>query len=157
MQRLAVVGFGDIARRAAPLLERRFALVPLGRRFAFDLDQPETLLLDLADALLYCAPPPAIGDRDTRMANLLAALERTQVAPERVVYLSTSGVYGDCDGQLVDESRPVNPETPRARRRADAETQLRDRCAARGSVLIILRVPGIYSPDRLPLERLRQR
>src|SRR5437868_3866094 len=156
MQRLLVVGFGDIARRAAPLLERRFTLARLSRRSGFDLDQPETLELAAADALLHCAPPPAAGDRDTRTLNLLSALERND-APRRVVYLSTSGVYGDCGGALVDEARPINPQTPRARRRADAETELSRWCAAHGATLIILRVPGIYAAERLPLERLRER
>src|SRR5947207_3189790 len=75
MQRLLVVGFGDIARRAAPLLEQRFTVVPLSRRCGFDLDQPATLELPAADALLHCAPPPAMGERDTRTLNLLLALE----------------------------------------------------------------------------------
>ena len=154
MQRLLVVGFGDIARRAAPLLERRFTLVALSRRAGFDLDEPATLGLPAADALLHCAPPPAAGERDTRTLNLLSALERNE-APRRVVYLSTSGVYGDCGGALVDEARPLNPQTPRARRRADAEAQLERWCATHVAALIILRVPGIYASDRLPLERLR--
>jgi len=154
MQRLLVVGFGDIARRAAPALERRFNLVPLSRRAGFDLDQLATLGLPTADALLHCAPPPAAGERDTRTLNLLSALERT-AAPRRVVYLSTSGVYGDCGGTLVDEARPLDPQTPRARRRVDAEAQLARWCATHGAALVVLRVPGIYAIDRLPLERLR--
>ena len=156
MQRLLVVGFGDIARRAAALLERRFTLVPLSRRCGFDLDQPATLDLAAADALLHCAPPPAVGERDTRTLSLLSALERTDV-PRRVVYLSTSGVYGDCGGVLIDEARPLNPQTPRARRRADAEAQLSRWASTHGVALIILRVPGVYAADRLPLERLRER
>src|SRR3954469_23420019 len=132
MQRLLVVGFGDIARRAAPLLERRFALAPLSRRCGFDLDQPAAVDLPPADALLHCAPPPAVGERDTRTLNLLSALERND-APRRVVYLSTSGVYGDCGGALVDEARPLHPQTPRARRRADAEAQLGRWCATHGA------------------------
>src|SRR5438067_7850840 len=154
MQRLLVVGFGDIARRAAPLLERRFTLAALSRRAGFDLDEPATLGLPAADALLHCAPPPAAGDRDTRTLNLLSALERNE-APRRVVYLSTSGVYGDCGGTLVDEARPLDPQTPRARRRVDAEAQLARWCATHGAALVVLRVPGIYAIDRLPLERLR--
>jgi nucleoside-diphosphate-sugar epimerase len=152
MQRLAVVGFGDIARRAAPLLERRFALERLARDAGFDLDQPATLRLQPAEALLHCVPPPACGERDTRTTNLLASLDW---APRRLVYLSTSGVYGDCNGALVDEQRPPNPQTARAKRRADAEAQLQRWCVARGTALIILRLPGIYASDRLPLERLR--
>jgi len=152
MQRLAVVGFGDIARRAAPLLERRFALERLSRSSGFDLDSAAARDVSPADALLHCVSPPPSGEWDTRTANLLASLGW---APRRLVYLSTSGVYGDCDGALVDEQRPLNPQTPRARRRADAEAQLQRWCTARGTALVILRVPGIYAADRLPLERLR--
>jgi len=72
------------------------------------------------------------------------------------VYLSTSGVYGDCGGARVDESRPLAPETERARRRVDAEQALQEWGAERGIEVVILRVPGIYAADRLPLERLRQ-
>src|SRR5262245_44870402 len=76
--------------------------------------------------------------------------------PRRIVYLSTSGVYGDCGGDRVDESRPLAPQTERARRRLDAEQALGEWRAERGVEVVILRVPGIYAADRLPLERLRQ-
>lgn len=155
MKRLLVAGFGDIARRAAPDLERVFGIDRLSRRFGRDLDQPETLQIEGANALLHCAPPPASGDTDTRTANLLAALAKGSILPGRIVYVSTSGVYGDCSGAHVDESRPLAPRTPRARRRADAERQLTAWCAAHGAKLVILRAPGIYAVDRLPLERLR--
>lgn len=155
MKRLLVAGFGDVARRAAPELERSFRVDRLSRRLGRDLDRPETLRIEGAEALLHCAPPPASGETDTRTANLLAALAKASILPSHVVYVSTSGVYGDCQGELVDESRPVAPRTPRARRRVDAERQLAAWCAARGAKLIVLRAPGIYAADRLPLERLR--
>lgn len=156
MKKLLIVGFGDIARRAAPLLERRFTLVPLSRRHGTDLDRPETLAkLETGDALLHCAPPPARGTADPRTANLLESLESAGILPARFVYVSTSGVYGDCGGARVDEARPLRPQTDRARRRADAEAQIARWCGARGIPLLILRVPGIYAEDRLPLERLR--
>jgi len=155
VKRLLVAGFGDIARRAAPELERSFRVDKLSRSLGRDLDRSETLALQGAHALLHCAPPPASGNTDTRSANLLAALAKASILPSRVVYVSTSGVYGDCGGERVDESRPLAPRTPRAHRRADAEQQLAQWCATRGAKLIVLRVPGIYSADRLPLERLR--
>jgi nucleoside-diphosphate-sugar epimerase len=155
MDRLLVAGFGDIARRALPLLERRFEIAPLSRRHGFDLDRPETLALDSAAALLHCAPPPPRGRTDSRTAHLLAALEKSSILPARVVYVSTSGVYGDCGGALVEESRPLNPMTERAARRVDAEAQLARWCSARGAALVVLRAPGIYAAERLPLERLR--
>jgi nucleoside-diphosphate-sugar epimerase len=157
MKRLLIAGFGDIARRAAPSLTRRFEVVPLSRRHGFDLDRPVTLQLGVAQALLHCAPPPASGRSDPRTANLLAALEKAGILPARVVYVSTSGVYGDCGGARVDESRPVSPQSERAQRRVDAERQLQSWCEGGGIPLVILRAPGIYAPDRLPLERLRAR
>ncbi|HJS39703.1 MAG TPA: SDR family NAD(P)-dependent oxidoreductase, partial [Burkholderiales bacterium] len=125
MKTLLIAGFGDIARRAAPRLAGRFAWHPVSRRYGFDLDRPDTLLaLPAADAILHCAPPPGNGADDPRTGNLLAALAKAGILPARVVYVSTSGVYGDCAGARVDESRPVNPQTDRARRRVDAERQL---------------------------------
>jgi nucleoside-diphosphate-sugar epimerase len=157
MKRLLVAGFGDIARRAAPRLERSFELARLARSYGFDLDQPGSLSLPAADVLLHCAPPPDEGPADTRTANLLAALEKGRILPARIVYVSTSGVYGDCAGARVDESRPPAPQTERARRRLHAETQLAEWTGKRSIALVVLRVPGIYAQDRLPLERLRAR
>ena len=120
MNRLLIVGFGDIARRAAARLERRFEVTPVARRYGLDLDRPESLAIEDTDALMHCAPPPAEGETDTRTANLLTALEKCRILPARMVYVSTSGVYGDC-----------------------------------AVALVVLRAPGIYAADRLPLERLR--
>ena len=153
MERLIIAGFGDIARRALPLLKRE--AFKLSRSDGFDLDRPETLVLPPAAALLNLAPPPPHGETDTRTRNLIAALEKGRILPARVVYVSTSGVYGDCRGERVDEARPIAPATPRARRRADAERQWRAWCALKNIPLVVLRAPGIYAVDRLPLERLR--
>ncbi|HWJ00175.1 MAG TPA: NAD-dependent epimerase/dehydratase family protein [Burkholderiales bacterium] len=155
MKRLLIAGFGDIARRAAPRLARRFQLVSLSRADGFDLDRPDSLSLPPAQALLHCAPPPDQGAADTRTANLLAALEKGRILPARIVYVSTSGVYGDCAGARVDETRPPAPQTERARRRLHAEIQLAQWAGDRGVDLVVLRVPGIYAAERLPLERLR--
>jgi nucleoside-diphosphate-sugar epimerase len=155
VKRLLIAGLGDIARRALPQLERGFEVVPLGRRSGFDLDRPESLRLEGAHALLHCAPPSAEGDADLRTANLLAALEKARILPSRVVYVSTSGVYGDCDGARVDESRPCAPQTARAKRRVDAERRLAAWCTQHSAALVVLRAPGIYARERLPLERLR--
>jgi len=156
MKTLLIAGFGDIARRAVPRLAGRFAWHPLSRRHGFDLDCPDTLsALPAADAILHCAPPPGHGAGDPRTGNLLAALAKAGILPARVVYVSTSGVYGDCAGARVDETRPLNPQTDRARRRVDAERRLAAWCSARSIPLVVLRAPGIYAADRLPLERLR--
>jgi nucleoside-diphosphate-sugar epimerase len=155
MKRLLIAGFGDVARRALPRLAVRFRVKPLIRAEGCDLDRPDSLALEKPDALLHLAPPPSTGVRDPRTANLLAALERCGARPARVVYVSTSGVYGDCAGARIDESQPVAPKTDRARRRLDAEVQLGLWCERHGAALVILRAPGIYAADRLPLERLR--
>jgi nucleoside-diphosphate-sugar epimerase len=156
MKTLLIAGFGDIARRAAPQLAQRYALHPLSRSLGADLDHPETLVaLPASDAVLHCGPPPGRGTTDTRTGNLLVALAKAGILPARLVYVSTSGVYGDCAGARVDETRPLNPQTDRARRRADAERQLALWCSAHAIALVILRVPGIYAADRLPLARLR--
>ena len=155
MKRLLVAGFGDIARRAEPLLRGAFEVVALSRRAGRDLDHPESLAIEAADAVLHLAPPPREGETDSRTANLLAALEKAGILPARFVYVSTSGVYGDCGGARVDESRPLAPATARAKRRADAERRLAIWCCSRGVPLVVLRVPGIYAAERLPLARLR--
>ncbi|HXZ93971.1 MAG TPA: NAD-dependent epimerase/dehydratase family protein [Burkholderiales bacterium] len=156
MKRLLIVGFGDVARRLLPLLPPGVAVRRASRSEGYDLDRPETLasLADWADVVLHCAPPPNTGERDPRTTHLLTVLERG-ILPARLVYISTSGVYGDCGGALVDETRALAPQSERARRRAAAETQLGAWCPARGVALVVLRAPGIYAADRLPLERLR--
>ena len=156
MKRLLIAGYGDIARRAAPLLGSRFDLRALSRTNGMDLDRPDSIAaLDAADAVLHCAPPPPSGTIDTRTANLLAALESRRILPTRLVYISTSGVYGDCGGALVDETRTVNPQSARTKRRFDAEMRLAQWCRTGGVALVVLRSPGIYAADRLPVERLR--
>jgi nucleoside-diphosphate-sugar epimerase len=156
MKRLLIAGYGDIARRTVALLGSRFEVRAVSRAQGMDLDRPETLAaLEPAEALLHGAPPPPSGAIDTRTTNLLSVLERMRILPTRMVYISSSGVYGDCAGALVDESRAVNPQSARARRRVHAEEQLALWCSARRVALVVLRAPGIYADGRLPLERLR--
>lgn len=120
-----------------------------------DLDEVRPRKLSLPDnySLLYTVPPPADDADDPRLERLLGML---QPLPERFVYLSTSGVYGDCDGRLVDESTPPNPQTSRAKRRLAAEQRLQAWTKSNGVSLIVLRVPGIYGPGRLGLEGIRE-
>ncbi|WP_175048107.1 SDR family oxidoreductase [Duganella vulcania] len=167
LPRLLIVGCGDVGMRLLPLLRpyfRVFATTSQPSRCAelralgavplvVDLDQPATLrrLAGLASHIVHLAPPPAEGALDRRTRNLTAIL------PEhaRLVYVSTTGVYGDCGGLLFDESRPVAPSNARAVRRVDAEQVLRGWARRAGGHLSILRVPGIYAADRLPLKRLQ--
>lgn len=173
--RLLVIGAGDVAWRALPVLLARFRVFALCRSAETaarwraagavpvqgDLDRPETLrrLRGLATHILHCAPPPPAGQGDPRTLHLLAALGAGGMIARRLVYISTTGVYGDCAGARVDETRPVRPASPRARRRVAAEQALRGwvrrRAGSACPALVILRAPGIYAGDRLPLERLR--
>lgn len=121
-----------------------------------DLDAPGARLGDqLADAdLYYLAPPPAEGDSDPRLA---AFLNRLSGRPRVLIYMSTTGVYGDAGGEEVNEATPVSPLTARARRRVNAEETVRIWCTEREVRRVVLRVPGIYGPGRLPLARLATR
>lgn len=169
MQRLLIVGCGDVVRRALPRLVRRWRVYALVRerestltalgvtQIVGDLDRPASLarLAGLANAVLHSAPPPDQGTSDSRTRQLIAALRRGSL-PRRLVYISTSGVYGDCAGDRVFETRPLNPQTGRAHRRLDAERTLRGFGIVGGCRVSILRAPGIYAGDRLPLDRLRR-
>ena len=125
-----------------------------------NLDQPSSLkrLAGLATRVVHLAPPPLQGQHDPRTLALARAL-MLRTAPSSVVYGSTSGVYGDCEGDWVTESRRVNPKTSRAQRRVDAEQRLRHLARLRGNAvqMRILRIPGIYANDRVggtPRDRL---
>ncbi len=130
-----------------------------------DLDQPASLqrLAGLADIVLHFAPPPNHGQDDSRTRHLLAALSRQssqkrgqkKSLPQRLIYISTTGVYGDCGGAVIDETQPLSATTARARRRVDAERQLRRWGRQTGVAVSILRAPGIYAHDRLPIDRLQ--
>ncbi len=125
-----------------------------------NLDDASTLarLAGIATRVIHLAPPPAQGQCDTRSAALVAAL-RLRGVPQSLVYGSTSGVYGDCQGGIASESRAVNPHTPRAVRRVDAEQRVRHLGRTTGVRTSILRIPGIYAQDRqggTPEARLRK-
>ncbi|MBX3641585.1 MAG: NAD(P)H-binding protein [Rubrivivax sp.] len=171
---LLIVGCGDVGLRVLRLLRGRYRVLALtsspARRAALrdagavplcgDLDQPATLgrLAGLADAVLHLAPPPGDGEHDTRTRHLLAALARVGRV-RRIVYASTSGVYGDCGGARFDETRALRPGTARAWRRADAEARLRHYGRRTGATVSLLRIPGIYASDRAgghPRERLQR-
>lgn len=165
-QRVLIVGCGDIGLRAARQLPPRLKVMALTSSPARvpelraqgitalhgNLDEPATLrrLAGLATRVLHLAPPP--GDHadwrtDPRTLALLRAL-RLRGLPQSLVYASTSGVYGDCSGALVAETRPVNPRTPRAQRRVYAEGHVRLFGRASGTPVHLLRIPGIYAANR---------
>ena len=175
--RLLIIGCGDVVRRALPWLMQHFTVYATARSkesasqlntlgvrpILADLDRPKSLarLGGIAEYLIHSAPP-GDGAGDQRTRALIAALshaniQQNKILPQRLrraVYISTSGVYGDYAGQWIDESSPLKTQSLRALRRVDAEKQLRDWAGRHGVRLSILRSPGIYAANRLPLERI---
>ena len=163
-----IVGCGDVGMRVARLLRdsgtRVTGLVRSSESAAalqaqgldaqtIDLDSP-TLALPAADRVFWFAPPPTQGVDDPRLRRGLDVLR--SCLPRRLVYISTSGVYGDCDGRWIDEDEPLKPQSDRGKRRLDAERALGDFGEQTDCEVVILRVPGIYGPGRMPVERLRR-
>lgn len=169
---ILIIGCGDIGRRVANLYRGRCVPVAALTRhrttaeaqpsqsftaFVGDLDQPKTLPgLPTRDSLVfYFVPPPKHGEGDPRLRVFLSRITH-QALPRKLIYISTSGVYGDCQGAWVAENAAPKPGTDRARRRLAAETLLQEWEQAYGIPSAILRVGGIYGPQRLPVDRLRQ-
>jgi nucleoside-diphosphate-sugar epimerase len=168
---ILIIGCGDIGLRVAKHLSRThrvFALTSQQHRFQElreagaipilgNLDQPESLwrLSGLAQTVIHLAPPQNQGNRDCRTRNLIRILAQGSNAVRRLIYISTTGVYGDHGGGKVSEVTPTNAQSERAQRRVDAERELRLWAPAHGVALTILRVPGIYAADRLPIDRLQ--
>lgn len=155
-----VVGVGYVGRRLLAALPAKSRL-GLSRSPAgpdtqtLDLDDKSAARLELPSPcqLVYTVPPHRDSDDDPRLARFLDLLREP---PQRIVYLSTSGVYGDCEGRRVDELAATNAQSPRARRRVAAEQQLFAYREQTGTPVLVLRVPGIYGPGRLGLERIQK-
>lgn len=172
MNTILIVGSGDVAQRLLPWLIQRLRVLALVRNpdsaarlralgatpIIGDLDIPASLtrLSGIADWILHCAPPPQAGRDDARTRRLLAVLSRGTKRPRRLVYISTTGVYGDRRGAWVTEKDAVRPATPRALRRVAAERRLREFAICVSARLAILRAPGIYAAERLSLARLER-
>ena len=143
----------------ARVLARLPDAVALGRSRSgderLDLDRDERLRIALPAecAVIYSVPPASDQPGDPRLARFLALLPHP---PARIVYLSTTGVYGNRDGERVDEGSEPRPESARTERRLAAERLLADWCTANGTTVVVLRVPGIYGPGRLGTERVRE-
>jgi nucleoside-diphosphate-sugar epimerase len=167
-----IVGCGDIGRRVAMrLLDQRRAVTGVVRsetgamavkqtgahvlRIDLDSDEQAAGWAGGYREVYYFAAPPGDGGTDTRLQRFLTRLD-TAAPPVRIVYISTSAVYGDCHGAWISEEQPLAPTTARGRRRLDAENRLREWTQRHGTRLVILRVPGIYGPGKLPLARLEQ-
>jgi nucleoside-diphosphate-sugar epimerase len=167
-----IAGCGYVGRRLASRLGGHGRVIALARTHAstvalreagfdaqvadLDADAPPTALAPIAQdaAIAYLAPPPDTGTTDPRLDRFLSALGESR--PAVLVYMSTTGVYGDTGGSAVDETSPIAPANDRSRRRVAAEEAVRRWCEARGVRWVVLRVPGIYGPGRLPLERLQR-
>ncbi|MCR9092357.1 SDR family oxidoreductase [Algiphilus sp.] len=164
MQAVWIVGCGDVGMRVAERLQRE-GREPTGvvrseqsverlhvaglRAMQCDLD---TQAPPLEGTVIWLAPPPREGAQEPRLARCLAACPGI----DRLLYLSTSGVYGDSGGEWIDESAPIAPKSARGQRRADAERQLAAWRSETGGDYVVIRVPGIYGPGRLPLQRLQE-
>jgi len=172
MKRVVIVGCGDIGKRVAKLARSRglevwaltrseshaSELQALGIKTVMgNLDEqlPIDNLPTAGAHVIYLAPPPGGGESDPRVRTFAASV-LPEEEPAKVVYVSTSGVYGDCAGETVTEQTPLNPQTARARRRVDAEQLLGEWGKYRQIPVVILRVTGIYGPGRWPLARLRE-
>lgn len=172
-----IMGCGDIGRRVAALYQQdeqsgqpRQSITGWVRSEASKLaGQQQGIVMHAVDlddvdhnfardeltgrAIFWFMPPPRQGSQDTRLRRFLAA---AQDAPSRIVLISTTGVYGDCGGRWIDESEPLKPVAERAVRRVDAEAALQEWGEQHVGDWVILRVPGIYAADRLPLARLQR-
>jgi nucleoside-diphosphate-sugar epimerase len=182
MKTALIIGCGDIGQRVARLVQAKGATVfGLARSeesanrlqelninpVRGDLSQSGSLagvFSDNAECIsgtdvYYFAPPPSTGTTDPHMVNFLSALtgdKETSNLPAKIILISTTAVYGDCQGEWITEEQPVNPQTDRGLRRLDAENTLRDWSEKTGVPVIILRVGGIYGAGRLPIERLKK-
>ncbi len=169
-RRFLIAGCGYVGRRLAARLTESWQVVAVARSpgtladlrtmgveaiFAdFDATTASPLPGSIAAdaAVAYLAPPPGTGATDPRLERFLASLGDSR--PRVFLYMSTTGVYGDTGGATVDERSQPAPANDRSRRRLAAERAAQQWCSARDTRCVVLRVPGIYGPDRLPLERL---
>ena len=179
-KKIWIIGCGDIGRRVAKLYTEAgdynhalFGIVQSDKSIQacqnngieavrLDLDSPDSSIIQKRLAgqfsqvdCFYFAPPPALGETDTRLQNFLSCLDKDNL-PRRIVLISTTGVYGDSEGAWIDETALLKPKADRAKRRLSAENALQEWSAKYKRDFIILRVPGIYATDRLPLERLKK-
>lgn len=168
-KKTTIVGCGDIGLRVAGLYKKENQLVSglvrsqesLGKclqrhieGYQFDIDAESSQSLPIQNHdLYYFVPPAKQGQKDTRIQNFLEQLDEI---PRKIVLISTTGVYGDCAAEWIDELQPPQPKVGRAKRRLHAEQSLQAWCVQHSVPWVILRVPGIYALDRLPLARIKK-
>jgi nucleoside-diphosphate-sugar epimerase len=168
-ERVLIVGCGDVGRRAVRVLGhgqrvRLLALTSSPDQVASlramgvtpllgNLDDRFSLrrLAGLATRVLHLAPPPRADGSDQHGDSRTQALAQAlmqRAMPLALVYGSTSGVYGDRQGAWVSEVAQPRPQSPRARRRVNAEATVHGLGRVAGVRTTVLRIPGIYAPDR---------
>jgi nucleoside-diphosphate-sugar epimerase len=168
MKHAVIIGYGDTGIRVAKMeIASQQTVYALTRNpdrtandvrlFLGDLDHPESIDVGHLQRsyLYYFAPPQKDGQTDQRLRGLLRRLSEKKVHPSRIVYISTTAVYGDCSNNWIDESQPTQPANDRGRRRLDAEQAVQEFGRETGTEWVILRVAGIYGPGKLPIERIR--
>ena len=167
---IAIIGCGYIGKRLAlqlqatdvtltGIVQREISLAKCQQLHipckTAELDRPDNSFRVTGQHVIYLVPPPQHGKIDTRLSNFLAAIKNH--LPRKLVLFSTTGVYGDCQGKWINETTALNPTADRAHRRANAEAQAIEFCRQYEVPLVILRVAGIYGPDKLPIARLKNR
>lgn len=166
-----IIGCGDIGRRVAKLYQNKtiYGIVSStqsvdkcellsikSERLDLDSDYSLEETKFTESSIYYFTPPQPAGVEDSRLKHFLQSLDNIKTTPKRFVLISTTGVYGDSAGKWIDENTPINPQADRAIRRASAEQILQSWADKNNCETMILRVPGIYAEDRLPLERLKK-
>lgn len=171
LPRILIIGCGDVGQRMLPILVKSFKVFVLTSQtekfnlfrqagatpILGNLDDQQTLsrLSQIATTVIHLAPPNPSGVEDLRTKALIQILAKGGCV-QRFIYISTTGVYGDCEGRQISEIAPAQPQNLRAVRRVDAEKRLRAWASLQGISVVILRVPGIYAGNRLPIERLQK-
>jgi nucleoside-diphosphate-sugar epimerase len=166
MEQLLIIGCGSIGRRIVALAQAQGLSVSSFNRgeapcagvphVSGNLDDPSTLqgLPTRGSGVIYLAPPPGGGNEESRVRNFCASIP-IGAEPEKLVYLSTTAVYGDCGEAVVTEDTPALPQTSRGKRRLHGEQLFTQWGKERGVPVVVLRVSAIYAADRLPVMQLR--
>jgi len=172
VKNILIVGCGDIGERVAGLCGKKaWSVTGLVRSSAsiirlkqagvdayqMDLDRKKNrpALPLKKSVVLYLAPPPNEGDTDPLIRQFLAAIA-SNALPEKIVLLSTTAVYGNCQGDWITEAHKANPQTSRGLRRLDAEQAVQKWSERTGVPMVLLRVGGIYGAGRLPIESIKK-
>lgn len=164
---IVVAGCGYTGLKLAKALNSRTnRLIAISRTVVVEIPGVESVNIDLdsstsaridngKDSLVCYLIPPATENNPESRIQVFVEQILTEI-PRRLLLISTTGVYGDCQGEWVDENRPINPQTDRAKRRVRVEEYCTGWAEKNGVGLAIFRVAGIYGPGRVPVERLRK-